>query len=561
MGKIGKSAVPVFILMVLWLFVLPAQAKYNGGSGDPCDPYQINDPCQMNAIGTDPCDWDKHFILTADIDLSAYTGEQFNIIAPDANNVESGFQGTKFTGSFDGDGHTITNFAYSATKREDYIGLFGYVGDGGEIKNLGMTNVNVSGGDCSWCLGGLVGYNEEGSISNCYATGSISGGNYSGRLGGLVGYNYFGSISNCYATGNVSGGEDSYELGGLMARNSGGSISNCYATGNVSGGFGSEHLGGLVGCNNGSIINCYATGSISGEDRSGSLGGLVGQNVNGSVSNCYATGSVSGFDRLGGLVGQSSSGSISNSFWDMETSDMPISAGGTALTTAQMHDVNTFLDVGWDFVGETANGTEDIWWMPSGWYPNLAWQPLVTFPDITGMSQTEAQNIIIAAGLTLGRIDGLYSSTIPMGIIIDQSPPPGIIVGEHSSVNMIVSLDPSPYAGGSGSENDAIQIATADQLELLANTPSDYDLHFILTADIDLLGRTYATALNAPEMYFDGSFDGNDHRIINLTIRGDGNYLGLFGKIGPGSVIKNLILENVAITGGDDSDSLGGLVG
>jgi len=58
----------------------PAHAQYGGGTGDPNNPYLIHTAEQMNAIGANPDDWDKHFKLMADIDLSAYTGTEFNII-------------------------------------------------------------------------------------------------------------------------------------------------------------------------------------------------------------------------------------------------------------------------------------------------------------------------------------------------------------------------------------------------------------------------------------------------------------------------------------------------
>jgi hypothetical protein len=70
-----------------------------------------------------------------------------------------------------------------------------------------------------------------------------------------VGFNYCGSISQCYATGTVSGSSDSYLVGGLVGCNSG-SITNCYSTGSVSG---SNGVGGLVGYNDGSISGCYYT--------------------------------------------------------------------------------------------------------------------------------------------------------------------------------------------------------------------------------------------------------------------------------------------------------------
>jgi len=64
-----------------------------------------------------------------------------------------------------------------------------------------------------------------------------------------------------------------------------------------------------------------------------------------------------------------------SSFWDIQTSGQTKSAGGTGKTTAQMHAVKTFLAAGWDFVGETANGADDTWWIDEGKdYPRLWWE-------------------------------------------------------------------------------------------------------------------------------------------------------------------------------------------
>jgi hypothetical protein len=54
---------------------------------------------------------------------------------------------------------------------------------------------------------------------------------------------------------------------------------------------------------------------------------------------------------------------------------LTVSNAGQGKTTAQMRTANTFLDAGWDFVGETANGTEDIWRISEGRdYPRLSWE-------------------------------------------------------------------------------------------------------------------------------------------------------------------------------------------
>jgi len=68
-------------------------------------------------------------------------------------------------------------------------------------------------------------------------------------------------------------------------------------------------------------------------------------------------------------------GVVGDCFWDIQTSGQAASAGGTGKTTAEMQTASTFLDAGWDFVDETANGMEDIWWIDEGKdYPRLWWE-------------------------------------------------------------------------------------------------------------------------------------------------------------------------------------------
>jgi hypothetical protein len=126
--------------------------------------------------------------------------------------------------------------------------------------------------------------------------------------------------------------------------------------------------------NGGSIATSYSNASVSGADR---VGGLVGYNE-ASIATSYSSGSVSATWWVGGLVGHPSywgHGSVTASFWDTQTSGQGASSGGTGKTTAEMQTAKTFLDAGWDFVGETANGTEDIWWILEGKdYPRLWWE-------------------------------------------------------------------------------------------------------------------------------------------------------------------------------------------
>ena len=326
----------VFIILLVAAICSIAQAKYSGGSGTAGDPYKIGSAADLNDIGNHTEDFNKCFLMTADINLSAYTGTQYNIIG--------NYSTTKFTGAFDGDGHVIRNLTYTTTARTSYIGLFGYTDNGAVIKNLGLENVSITCGNGSWYLGGLVG-SGGGSISNCYSTGVVTGG--------------YNSASEC--------------LGGLMG-SSIASINNCYSTVTVSG---VALIGGLVGFNCANISNCYSTGATDEIALSGGsyMGGLVGENQFGSISNCYSTGSVTseyGSGILGGLVGGNEYGSINNSYF-LDTSG-PDNLLGIPLTDAQMKQQNNF--VGWDFTNETANGTNDYWRMCVNGvnYPQLNWQ-------------------------------------------------------------------------------------------------------------------------------------------------------------------------------------------
>jgi len=106
------------------------------------------------------------------------------------------------------------------------------------------------------------------------------------------------------------------------------------------------------------------------------VGGLVGRNYDSIAMSCN-TGTVSGDESIGGLVGDGLPSYVTACFWDIETSGLSSSDGGTGKTTAEMKTATTFLEAGWDFMGETANGTEDIWWIDEGQdYPRL-WCELI----------------------------------------------------------------------------------------------------------------------------------------------------------------------------------------
>jgi len=288
----------------------------------------ISNVVDLQKIGNDPgYPLDGEYELTQDIDaldtINWNDGAGFAPIGNDTN---------PFTGVFDGKRHKIRNL-YINRPSQNYVGLFGYVGSGGQVKNVGLENVQVVGREY---VGGLVGYNSGGAVSQSYSTGSVGG---KDRVGGLVGQNYNGILSESYSTGSVAG---NYVVGGLVGRNYG-TVSESYSTGSVSGG---NSVGGLVGSNwYGTVSESYSTGSVQCNTY---VGGLVGLNYYATVSQSYSTGSVVGGGYVGGLVGYDDGGTVSGSYWDVETSGQSTSAGGEGKNTVEMKQQATF--VGWDFV-------------------------------------------------------------------------------------------------------------------------------------------------------------------------------------------------------------------
>jgi len=177
------------------------------------------------------------YILMNDIDLN---GISWTTIGDNIN---------RFTGTFDGNGHVISNMTIN-NPSSNYQGLFAYVDTTGTVKNLGVTG-NVSG---NTNVGGIVGYNR-GTVENCYFSGNVTGGNY---VGGIAGQARDSSsiIRNCYTTGSVSTTGTNY-VGGIVGNNYGGSIEYCYSTCSVTG---INSVGGISGYlyDNSSLTNCVA---------------------------------------------------------------------------------------------------------------------------------------------------------------------------------------------------------------------------------------------------------------------------------------------------------------
>ncbi|MCL2435634.1 MAG: putative Ig domain-containing protein [Lentimicrobiaceae bacterium] len=304
------------------------------GSGTESDPYMITTAAGLAQLATyvntntaPYANAGVHYKLGNDISLSAYqTGAGW---IPIGNNQA-------FKGNFDGNNKKITNLKIDNTSLQ-YVGLFGSINNS-TVKNLGIENVNITSTITTSTnnVGGIIGQNSNGSISNCYSSGtvsssSISYSSYDVNTGGIVGLNSGGSIINSHSACSLSSTSSASSanmvvVGGIVGNNMGGNVSNCYSTGSVNSNstVPTSVAGGVVGWNqnSGSISStvqyCYSTGLIKSNSTNGSTytGGVVGANVNNStVSNCYSTGAItsnaSGTSYASGVAGVNQ-GSVSN---------------------------------------------------------------------------------------------------------------------------------------------------------------------------------------------------------------------------------------------------------
>ena len=217
---------------------------------------------------------DINITLTADIDL---TGKNWTPIGTSFSN--------KYTGTFDGGGHTIKGLA--VTTNDQFVGLFGSIGNAGTVKNVMMEDVQITSNRSSGFAGGVAGY-SDGTIENCSVSGSVSGTVY---VGGVVGAQWEGSITGCSSSATVKG---MVHVGGVVGQTNGGAtLTACYATGNVTLEIDPRKNiagGSLVGFNGGNGVRaCYATGNVTSTGSSTGnvhIGGFLGDNYT-YLTACY----------------------------------------------------------------------------------------------------------------------------------------------------------------------------------------------------------------------------------------------------------------------------------
>ncbi len=543
-----------------------------GGDGKEATPYTIPDLATLEAF-RDYINAGKgsgeYFKLTANIDMSDKYGLRKTSWTP------IGSTSFSFKGTFDGDGHTISDLYISTTDFNQ--GLFG--NSSGTIKNLTVSG-SVTGGTNT---GGIAGKNN-GVITDCINNCSVTGN--SDYVGGIVGYNYY-SIINCYNTGTVSNSKGTYDdyVGGIAGfNNSTGSIENCHNKGTITGV--GDYTGGIAGNNDGSarIENCYNTGKVSGASC---VGGIAGSNQSSNFRNCYNTGEVSGTgDSVGGIVGSNSS-SVKNCYY--------LGTGTESEGTAKTADQFASGEVAWLLQNEQS---AQAWGQTVGdGYPELTDEEAKKVYKVTFMTDGEEHATRYA--------NPNGTVTLPSEPVNDDhkflkwSQSEGANGAEfnastnvNSDMTVYAVWDESPF-DGSGTAEDPYRIpdlATLEAFRDYINSGKGGGEYFKVTAEIDMSatyngdGSTSWTPVGTSSKPFNGIFDGGGHTISGLYINVESSYQGLFGY--SSGTIKNLTvsgsvtgdaytggivgsnhgvisdcISNCAVSGSTDKDYIGGITG
>ncbi len=358
--------------------------------------------CQdLQKIGNDNAlPADGNYVLDRDIDCTADTTSGGALY-----HAGAGFAPIAgFTGSFDGQGHTIRGLHINRPDT-DNVGLFAVL-QTVPIYNLRLIDGSITGGQYT---GSIVGQENEVTLQNVSSNLTVTGGD-NGYVGGLIGFNNelddgVTHLTNVRYSGNLT--SSGYSVAGLIGDNDGDAIiAQSMVSGNItntaaddeSGGY----VGGLVGDDDGelTITESFVTGNVSGPHVD-DVGGLVGWSSEPQIDNSYVTGNVTGISGVGGLAGYSQHLTVSNSyvagtvtadsnegailgvknfspsisatFWDNQTTGQSKTCsatclGATGLTTADMQDSTNFTDADWDY---------DITWTQTadtnGGYPYLRW--------------------------------------------------------------------------------------------------------------------------------------------------------------------------------------------
>jgi len=477
---------------------------FGGGDGSAGNPYVIEDVWDLQNMSHSV---NANYTLGNDIDASDTVNWNSG-----AGFVPVGTKIIPFVGSLDGRNHTISGL-FIDRPTTDHIGLIGYMQKGSSVKDVGLADVNVTGGSCT---GALLGFFNQGSLSGSFSSGKVTGAEY--PVGGLVGYITRGTMDRCHSTAIVKGTNVFVRyggVGGLIGRTHQGIVTRSYATGDVIGM--RDNVGGLIGDTGATVDHCYATGDVIGGGNW--TGGLIGRHDNADVSYCYATGNVTGDRYVGGLCGSTWGGTVSDSYATSNVSGRDV-VGGFSGREATGITSNCYSTG--NVTGNTSVGGFVGYFDRRAWIPNCHYN--VDDVWING------DHHLTIGGLFDAQYDDWIGSNLSLNISdYDTTLVPAVGLSKTYDVSSIQGL---------------VDLQGFAEFE---------DYTFRLATDIDL---STAPGLYVP--YIVAEFDGMGHNISNLHLDMPfASCLGMFGSTMVNTV-RNLGVIDCYVVG---AEKVGGIVG
>ena len=521
------------------------------GSGTASDPYRIENAAQLAAFASSVDEGstyaDEYVVLGASVDLSDI--DSWNPIGTE-DGVTAVFQGT-----FDGRGYSIRNLTINetVTAGDSYHGLFSALGSSAVVKNLNLTNADIRVENTSGkaYAGAIAGATDKAASSShsvigtridaCSVTGSVSvvtSGDALVYAGGITGFGQIGTaITNCWTDANVS----------AVANNSG---KNSMA-------------GGIIG-NSGNytvVANCATFGNVyaaspAATNYGGLAGGLVGM-MAGKQYNSYATGDITiangGLAKdhhwVGALDGQVTTSGM--------TGGTAYPAEGAARTANYYAEDAVLKEEIYENNGATLKNTvtdepTDRGFSTQQGYDKVMVSTAVARSDMTGAAFADTLNGNIS------QINGILAAYGITGIALREWQSDGGRILPTGAVWTTGDISDSIFASGDGTADAPYLIASEEQLRDFAVSLSpkiDYTGKYVALANSISVSSAAWTPIGGSDYLFNGTFDGRGYTIDGLTLGTESEpfaldkenlYIGLFGVLGPNSVVRNVNLTNVA---------------
>ena len=480
---------------------------FASGDGSADNPYVIETIAHFNCISaaTDT-GWrdylSKSFILRNDLDGQGLEGA----IRPVGN------WNTAFTGTFDGQGHTIAGFAVD----DVWAGLFPWLDGGASIRDLVVRNANVS----TVFEGGILSaYSEDSHFEDIVIDGGSLTASAGNANGGAVGYAYGGTMSRVSSSASVTAlsREGGAQVGGLLGVADRITIAQSTATGPVSVTFddvppnGVPMAGGFVGGLYATTIeDSYASGAVTIVDSAvGFYGGFAGsvEEAGSLIERSYSTGAVtlSGNGATGGFMGrtyQAPDPVTISVFWDTQASGQVVGIGlnedqtmePQGLTSEEMQSRDSYI--GWAIEQAPVRG--NTWTLLDGVPPVLSWtlqsSLAPTSQTIAGTVGTPiAATSALSATWFSGDVSYAVYPPLPAGLSLNSTS--GVISGTPTAVgaSTVHTITGSGSTSGSATSSVTVSIAAA-----ATSTPAAVPAAAPVSSESSVPSESVAALVSAP---------------------------------------------------------------